>query len=162
MSILAEGKFVFADVWHGTVRACRNTILVLWVLGVFMLVMAIFLGIEENKSWFGEPSFLAAGVFFLVFFWRFMAYRSRATLKRSPSLQGVVRFQFDESGYQVEAVHARAEVKWAALVKWIESKNCFLLYQNPKIGSIVPKRFFQSAADLDAVRRLLQANVRRK
>jgi hypothetical protein len=162
MSIQAEGKFTFADVWHGTVRACRNTILVLAVLGVFTIVMAIILGIKEDEGWYGEPILLAAGVFFLVFLWPFMAYRSRATLKRSPSLQGVVRFQFDESGYLVEAVHVRAEVKWAALVKWIESKNCFLLYQNPKIGGIVPKRFFQSAADVETVRGFLQANVARK
>jgi hypothetical protein len=162
MGIQAEGKFTFADVWHGTVRACRKTLIILSVLGIVTIGLGIWLGLREDESWHGEPLFLWLGVFWFVFLWPIMAYRSRATLKRSPSLQGVVRFQFDESGYQVEAPHVRAEVKWAALVNWIESKNCFLLYQNPKIGSIVPKRFFQSAADVETVRNLMGANVARK
>lgn len=43
------------------------------------------------------------------------------------------------------------------LVKWKEGKHCFAIYTSPKIPSIIPKRFFQSPADVEAVRGFLQA-----
>jgi hypothetical protein len=162
MSIQAQGKFAFADVWHGTLTAQRRTILILCVLGLLTTGLGIWLGLRRDESWHGETAYLALGVFWLVYLWPFMAYRSYATLKKSPNLQGVVRFQFDESGYLVEAVNARAQVKWAALANWREAKNCFLLYQNPRTGSIVPKRFFQGPADVDTVRGFLRTHVGQK
>lgn len=162
MSIAAEGKFAFADVWDGTLRACRRTLWILSILGIVTIALAIFLSIEKGEGWFGEPLFLGLGVFWIAYLWPFMAYRTRATLKKTPGLQGNVRFQFDESGYALETMQARAEVKWAALSKWSETKKSFLLYQNPRIGSVVPKRFFQSPGDVDAARNLLIASALRK
>ena len=123
--------------------------------------MAIFLGVQRGAGWTGEPIFLALGVFWIVYLWPFMAYRTRVTLKKTPNLQGDVRFEFDENGFAVNGVHARAEIKWAALSKWIETKKSFLLYQNPKIGSLVPKRFFRNPGDVETVRGFLRSAVRK-
>lgn len=162
MSVVAEGKFEFADVWDGTLRACRRSILVLSALGVLTVVLAAWLGLRREEGWAGEKILLGLGVFWLVYLWPFMIYRTRATLQRTPSLQGNVRFEFSEEGYAVKTVHANAEVKWGALSSWRETKKTLMLYQNPKIGSIVPKRFFQSAADLETVQGYLCANVKKR
>ncbi len=162
MSVMAEGKFNFADVWDGTMRASRRAILVLSTLGVLSILLGVWLGLQRNEGWARGKVLLGLGVFWLIYLWPFLIYRTRATLKRTPSLQGNVRFQFDESGYTVETMHAHAEVKWGALSKSIETGKSFLLYQNPKIGSVVPKRFFQSAADVETLREFLRTGVPRK
>jgi YcxB-like protein len=159
MGIQVEGRFTFADIWHGTVRAYRKTLITHLVLGVLLSGAGIWLGLKEGKGWHGQSVFLWLGVFWAGYLWPFLAYRSYTTLKRSPNLQGVVRFRFDESGYQLETVHAKAEVQRAALVRWQEGPKTFLLFQNPRIGSVVPKRFFQNAADVDAVRQFLRGSA---
>jgi hypothetical protein len=162
MSVVAEGKFAFADVWDGTLRACRKTLINLTGLGVLTIISAVFMGLRRHEGWAGEKLLIGVGIFWIVYLWPFMMYRTNATLKRTPNLQGPVRFEFSETGYALDTVHARAEVKWGALTKWIETGKSFLLYQNPKIGSVVPKRFFQSAADVETVRGYLRANVKKK
>jgi hypothetical protein len=160
MSVVAEGKFTFGDVWDGTLRACRRTIVILSVLGLLTILSSIWLGVRKGEGWAGEKILLGLGVLWLVYLWPFMIYRTSATLKKTPSLQGNVRFEFSDEGYAVNTMHASAEVKWGALTKWIETGKSFLLYQNPKIGSVVPKRFFQSATDCDVVQGYLRAKVR--
>jgi hypothetical protein len=162
MGVVAEGKFEFADVWDGTLRACRRTILILSGLGVLTIFFAVWLGLRRDEGWAGERILLGLGVFWIVYLWPFMIYRTRATLKRTPNLQGDVRFEFSDEGYAVSTVHANSTVKWSALSSWKETKKTLMLYQNPKIGSLVPKRFFQSAADVETVRGFLRANVKKK
>jgi hypothetical protein len=77
--------------------------------------------------------------------------------KRSPNLQGTVSYPFNDLGYVSQAPHSRAEFKWSGLVKWKEGKHCFAIYMNPKIANIIPKRFFQSSSDVEAVRGFLQS-----
>jgi YcxB-like protein len=162
MSIVAEGKFTFADVWDGTLRACRRSILVLSVLGILTILFGIWLSEQREEGWAGERIFLAAGVFWLVYLWPFMIYRTRVTLKRTPNLQGTVRFEFSDEGCAVKTVHANSELKWGALSHWRETKRTLMLYQNPRVGSLVPKRFFQSAAEVETVRGYLAAKVKKK
>lgn len=161
MAICAEGKFTFTDVCRGMCLFFRRALVVLSALGVLTLVFAALLARTSPEGWRRQWVLICVGIFWLVYLWIVILYRSNKTLKQTPNLQGVVRYVFDDPGYLLEAMHSRAEVKWSAMVKWKEGKHTFLFYGNPKIASIVPKRFFQNGADVDAVHKLLQANVKK-
>ncbi|MGB6477239.1 MAG: YcxB family protein, partial [Candidatus Sulfotelmatobacter sp.] len=89
-------------------------------------------------------------------------YRSYRTKTGSPVLQGLVRYQFDDDGIRLFTPHSQADVKWPAFIKWKEGKNTFFTYQTPKIGNVIPKRFFQNPTDIDAVRTLMRTHIRPK
>ncbi len=161
MAISAEGKFTFADVWQGGVFVCRRAIVINSVLGLVLIVSAGLLRrLSPEGSWLQWFMF-GYGIFALIYFWILILYRSNKTSRQSPNLQGVVKYSFGDNGYLLETAHTRAEIKWSAMVKWRENKHILLLYSHPRVGSLVPKRFFQNAAEVGAVRELLQANVKK-
>jgi hypothetical protein len=139
-------------------------LLVWFPLGALVVVgWALFGGLSNgDEGPARRAGLIAAGLVWAAFPWAAGAFGSYKTLKRSPNLRGTIRFQFDEEGYRLEGPHASAELKWAARVKWKEAKHTFLLYSNPRIASVIPKRFFQSPADVDAVRSLLQTKVQKR
>ena len=91
-----------------------------------------------------------------------MFLRSLQQVKKSPNLQGIARFDFDELGYVSEAAHARSESKWTGILKWKDGKHSFLVHHSPALAYIIPKRFFGSPSDIAAVGELLRTKVPRK
>lgn len=158
---LRARKIHFTDVFLGICLFSRRALIIFTVLGVLTLVFAASLARSNSEGLRGEWVLISVGIFWLVYLWIVILFRSNKTIKQTPNLQGVVRYIFDDTGYLIEATHSRAEVKWSAMVKWKEGKHTFLFYANPKIASIVPKRFFQNGVDVDAVHKLLQANVKK-
>jgi hypothetical protein len=157
-----EGKYTFRDMWHGTYVACRKTLFVMIILGILSIGSGAFIAVSNWDAGSAGLVLIGVGIFWIIYLPIIWAFRVSNSLKRTPNLQGIVRFRFEESGYAIEALHSQAEGKWEALVKWKEGKHAFLLYANPKIGTVVPKSFFRSAADVDAVRRLLETKLPKK
>jgi len=157
MAIHAEGKFVVMDVLRGSWPVARKSILTVTIIGAVLLAEGVFLGREEGwqKWWYLFP----LGVFLIVYMWPYLFYRARRQIKRSPNLQGIVQYDFGEAGYRMTASHSNADIKWSAIAKWKEGKHAFIIYANV---NFIPKRFFQSSADVDAVRGLLTAHAKEK
>ena len=162
MLIRAEGKFSTKDVWRGSVRHGWKPIAFATAFGVLVLAVAAFFSVSSEDGWRGQLVFFGLGLFLTVYIWVFLLYRAYRQVKLSPNLQGTVRFQFDDAGFVAEASHTRVENKWTGIVKWKEGKHCFLVYTNPSMANIIPKRFFQSPPDVDAVRELFRTHITRK
>ena len=160
MAIEAEGTFNVGDVWRGSLLASRKVMIFITVLGAAVIVFGVG-GLVYEPQGEGSWSLILAGVFVWLFYWANLFYRSYRAVRKTPNLQGPVHFHFDDTGFSFDSLHVRAELKWGASVKWKESKSVFLVYQNPRLGNIIPKRFFSSHADVDAVRELLRAHVRK-
>lgn len=160
MQIQAEGKFTTTDVWRGSRLAARKLLIIISLLGLLILAFATFLSFGDEDGWRGQLIFFGLGLFLTVYVWLLLFYKASRQTKKSPNLQGIVRYKFDDEGFGFQALHSQAEIKWAALVKWKEGKHCFLIYTSPSLGNIIPKRFFQSATDVDTVRGFLQAAKR--
>ena len=163
MSIRAEGQLTFSDLWSGSLFHSRRTVILFSALGVAMLLLAAFVafhGLNRPGARRDELTMIAVGIFWIAYGPLGILYRSNLNLRKNPALQGPGRYVFGQDGYVREGPHSRAEIKWSALVRWKESKNSFLLYPNPRAFITVPKRFFQNSGDVDALRSLLQANVR--
>jgi YcxB-like protein len=157
VSIPAEGKFTIADVWRGTSLVARKHFAIAYIVAVVMWSIAVLLTVTGAASLQERVAFYVFPPLLVGYYWVTMFFQARLQAKGSPNLQGTVSYTFDDLGYVVEGVHARGEVKWSGLVKWNEGKHCFAIYTSPKIANIIPKRFFQSPADVEAVRGFLQA-----
>lgn len=133
-----------------------------FALGVLCILFGAFIDVFNPAGWRTSIVPIGLGIFWFIYLPIIYLFRSYNAVKRSPSLQGIVRCQFDENGYTVEALHSQAQVKFEALLKWKEGKRTFLLYPQPRIGTVVPKRFFQNAADVNTLRGLLQTRVAKR
>jgi len=161
MPIQAEGKFAVVDVFRGSRLLARKSIVLLTILGLLLLAESVVLMLLEKGGWRERWYLFALGIFLIVYMWPYIYYRARRQIKRTPNLQSIVRYEFDEDGYVMTAAHSTADVKWTAVAKWKEGKHSFVMFANANIGSLIPKHFFQNSSDVDAFRGLLQAKVKK-
>jgi hypothetical protein len=164
LSIRAEGKFTLADIWSGTMLHARKTAVVFGVLGVGMLffaTMGSFMGLRIIGSTRNELTLAGIGVFWIVYCPFRVWINARRNLK-SPALQGLSRYDFNQEGYTRTNPNSSGELKWSALSNWREGKNTFLFYPSPKSVIVVPKHFFKNSADISALRQILNAQIPRK
>ncbi len=125
-----------------------------------MLVLYGTMGfILKQGGWANHAAVIAVGVAIPAYVWLTSFNCCRATFKGTPNLKSEVRYEFDDVGLRVVALHSTGETQWSAIVKWKEGKRAFALYRSPTLGEIIPKRFFKSAADVDSLRELLKAHV---
>ena len=157
VSIPAEGEFTVADAWRGARLVARKHFAIAYSLAVVMWSIAVLLTVTGVASLQVLFAFYVFPVLLVGYYWVTMFLQARLQAKGSPNLQGTVSYTFDDVGYVVEGVHARGEIKWSGLVKWKEGKHCFAIYTSPKIANVIPKRFFRSPADVEAMRGFLQA-----
>lgn len=162
MAIEANGTFTLGDIWTGSLLYSRKVLIPAAVIGVLLIGFGVILALTPDEGRRDGQTVLIFGIFICLYLWPILFFRSYRTFKKTPNLQGPIHFRFDDQGLSFDGPHASSEMKWGAILKWKESKSTFLVYQNPRIGSIIPKRFFSTPADVDGVRELLRTHVPRK
>src|SRR5260370_24642686 len=115
------------------------------VLGgaIFMVAASILVAIVDPEGWVmmrpGIILFSLCRAFLLLrhtnLLWRWQ-YNKIDSLKR----ENTVEIREDAITASTEA--ARSEIKWISYIRWYESKTVFLLYQQPRLFNIYPKRTF--------------------
>ncbi|MCW5869797.1 MAG: YcxB family protein [Candidatus Eremiobacteraeota bacterium] len=72
--------------------------------------------------------------------------KSRKLLKKQflkTGVGGPVGAQIDEKGLELAGAHANGLTKWSGIVRWLESADLFLVYPQPRLFFILPKRALQ-------------------
>ena len=158
MPIRAEGQYTVVDIVHRRWGESRRALILYLIAGLLALAGGVFLTMRYKGGWRDALALFAACIYLSSFF-VLTFYRAVRQIKRTPNLQGTVNFEFGEDGYRMIAPHSTADIKWSALVRWKEGERSFVIYPG---GGFIPKRFFQSRADVDAFRELLQAKVKKR
>lgn len=65
-----------------------------------------------------------------------------------------IKAEVSEDGIHFETPFADSHMKWASVVRWLESEKVFILFHSLMQFSIIPKHAFK-AEDIDAFRELL-------
>lgn len=94
---------------------------------------------------------------FVAFLYLAPRFSARQALKRAGD--GEVTYRFDDEGVTIHAPGAITTFAYRRLIKVREGSTAFLVYLNPFIANIVPKRAFPPA-DVDRVRALLAGHSR--
>jgi YcxB-like protein len=71
---------------------------------------------------------------------------------------GTVKYLFDDDGYHFEAPGRQQRLGWAAVPRYIETKEAFLIFSSPHVTTLVPKRAF-AAGDHARLSAELQARI---
>ena len=161
MPIQAEGKFTARDIAEGSWAYSQRSSALLLVATVLAFGGGVFLSITDWRKWLDYSVLFASGLYLLAYSWPVRLYRARRRVARSRNLQGIFRYEFGDDGWRAVAPNATWEIKWTAITKWIEGRHSFVIYGDSKTGTIIPKRFFQNSADMDAFRGLLQTKVKK-
>jgi YcxB-like protein len=82
----------------------------------------------------------------------------RMQFNRLRALHEPIRFEAGEGGIVYNTGKSESTTKWEAFEKWKESKGSFLLYVQPRLYFLVPKRVLDGA-QVDAFRELLKSRV---
>jgi hypothetical protein len=166
MTIQAEGTFTARDIAQGNWTHSRRISALLLLASLLAFAGGMFLSIKNGGRWRDQVVLLASGLFLLAYSWAYswpvLLYRARHRIARRPNVQGIFRYEFGDDGWSLAVPNAMSEIKWTGVSKWVEGSHSFVIYVDANSGTVIPKRFFQSPADVDAVRVLLQTKVRKK
>jgi len=84
---------------------------------------------------------------------------ARSYLRNTPSAQGEHRYSFSEDRIDFTGQHSQGTLRWTALTRSWETRRSFLLYVDHSRGVVLPKRFFTSESDVEALRQLLRRRL---
>lgn len=86
---------------------------------------------------------------------------ARIYFKRDIGKVGKMDIDVADSGIRFASAKGNGECYWSAFVRYAETKNLFVLYQQSILFNAIPKRAFEPA-DLAAFQQLLQQNLGEK
>jgi len=70
-----------------------------------------------------------------------------------------VNYQFSDSGIHINTVVSSTDLLWDAISRVSEFRSAFLVFTNPRIAFMLPKRCFDGTQDIVEVRELFRAHV---
>ncbi|MFD8633336.1 YcxB family protein [Streptomyces sp. NPDC059533] len=132
------------------------------VTGVLSLLLAA-LAIAGDESAVKVTGFLTAGVMMTVFALfgpRIQARAFRGLLEKAGDCHTVV----DGSGVLAKTATTESRISWAAQPRYAETDGAFVMLSDDKGAvamTVLPKRGLRHPADVDRLRALLDANLRR-
>jgi len=132
----------------------------IWImLGTVLLLvgLAVFVSIMKRTAfthmwWFPLGYGILVGVF--LYGRPFWARKFRGIR----NLQREFQMEISDDKLAVSSDVAHGEMKWEGFTKWTETKNLFLLYSQPSLFNIVPKRSFTSGG-IEEFRDILSRKV---
>lgn len=146
----------FTSAWIG-IPQFRYTIVWVGVMGA--AVLAMFLITSRDAS--NPIAFIASPLIVGALAVGLLRGRSRWAENALKSADGkAVDYVFDDYGFQTTSPGRDARLEWRTLHRGLEIKDAFVIYTNPQIVTVVPKRAF-SSADQDRLRRELATRIPR-
>jgi YcxB-like protein len=95
----------------------------------------------------------------IVVWWGAPFLSARSQFRGSPSVQTPLKLEVTDTGLHFCSQLSDSRVAWATYVRWVEGNAVFVLFSNPKIMVVVPKRAF-SFDQVNEFRELLRSKVK--
>jgi hypothetical protein len=80
-------------------------------------------------------------------------------IMRQPRTKEGSRYRFSETGIHVETSVSTGDFLWRAILRVKEAGSMFLVFTNPNFAVSLPKRCFENAQDITALRELFRTKV---
>ncbi|MBN2499457.1 MAG: YcxB family protein [Anaerolineales bacterium] len=102
--------------------------------------------------------FVAMFLVFIIYFYFIYAISAAKKAMQAGIFSNAMVWRFAENQISVDAESTEHKIEWAVFCDYVETGPFFLLVhtENTSVFSILPKRAFESAADQDRFRDLLQ------
>jgi hypothetical protein len=129
------------------------------VVGVVSLLVGVLFVITGQRALnVALPPFIFGALWIWIGTGKIYQLFGRNQFAKSPAMREPRRIEFSNDGVKTDAGIASSQVTWKAFLRYIESRDTFLLYTSPGCFAIVPKRVLQPE-QVNDLRRLLQTHV---
>ena len=165
MTFDLEFDYTFEDYLEASRLSSRRRRLatVSWYfLAIMFILAAIFTAVEavlHDPISVSIEEMLIAAVFLFLTSPLFLRIIVRVRWKMQPQLQSRVHYQITPDAVRAATNTSKGETTWEGFVRFIETKNVFLLYPNKLIFHIIPKRAFASPDELASFRALATSKI---
>jgi hypothetical protein len=164
-SVELKGTLAFSDLLRFQYSHCYPHtwwLLLLSILVTFLgLLLAVIVAVltpEHDLARRGGTWFLLLLVFSIIL--ATVPYRgAKRQMKTSISLSGPIQYLFSSRSIHCSGTHFTSDISYEALWAVRETKSLFLLYSNTSSALVLPKRFFEDAAQEADWRRLVEERI---
>lgn len=133
-------------------------------LSVILVLLFLVLGIvglvvhpsRQNLS--NVVPLLALAVMWIVLLWVSPWWAARKQFRKQPAAQGLRTISLDGGGVRLRWDGGASDVEWKTFIRFLESKNQFLLFTSPVNFAIIPKRAL-TAEQITECRAMLEEKV---
>jgi hypothetical protein len=137
-----------------------------WRRRISLTIILVFFALSVTMSIFDSqwavmmrPAIIVLLVWFcLLFVLWYTNFLWRWQYSKIDALKREFIAEVDEEGITSSTEVARSEMKWTVFIRWYEGKKAFLLYTQPRLFHIYPKRAF-GPGEVDEFRALLQRRI---
>ncbi len=116
----------------------------------------------QKAAVLGTSLGLALQLFFWPFQWALVHglayYAARSLVRSKPAVLEPTTYQFSSTGASYSGPTSTGHMEWRTYLKIRETSDQFLLYVQKRLANVLPKRAFQSVADLHFFRQLVREN----
>ena len=127
----------------------------LLVLIAAMLVM----GRGDRNILENLASLVGLMVMWILILWVSPYFSARSQFRGSRTAQGPKTLEASATELTFRSEHGSSHLQWSCFVAWVEEKQVFALFTNPKVFVLLPKRAF-TAEQIGEFRELLRQNIR--
>lgn len=154
---LTSDDYAEAQLDHFTKVQAKKLILYILVLGAALVGFLLIALTDPARRDQMVPAWIFLGIVLL--FWILLRSKVfyRMQFNRTKALHGPIHFEASDGGVVFRSPRGESTTKWEGLEKWRESKGSFLLYTQPRLFFVVPKRVL----DIDQVTALRELLSRR-
>jgi hypothetical protein len=89
----------------------------------------------------------------------YVPWKTRRVYRQQKSLQREFTLSWNADGVQSKNANGEYSVSWSDFIRWKENDRLYLLYLSDIMFSMVPKRAFDSEADMDDFRNHLVKGI---
>src|SRR5262249_55632025 len=160
---LNENDYVDAQLAHMRKSLAARSSFSLWAGGfiIILTTIAVIVGLIDGSTEFGRQLAPMGGLVLLVVF-MILYIRSgipyRRQFRRIKSLQMPMQLVIGNDEIAYTNANGQSKMLWSTFEDWRESKISFLLYSQPRLFYIVPKRAIP-ADQIPAFRSLLESRI---
>jgi hypothetical protein len=124
---------------------------------VMVLLTGSFLIYSDRSNWIGYALIAVAPVVWLNLIALSQVY---ALIVSNPQLVLPFEVVFDDSGVSMTSERGKSQMAWKQMVRFIESREAFLMFISRRSFLVFPKRFFTDD-QTELLRKLLGKKVRK-
>lgn len=129
------------------------------VIGVLLILIGILFVITGQRALnVALPPFVLGAFWVWIGMGKTYLLSARSQFAKSPALREPRRIEFNDDGVKTDSGIASSQAEWKAYLRYVESKDTFLIYTSPACFAIVPKRVLQPE-QVDELRRLFQSHI---
>ena len=155
---LTSGDYAEAQLDHFTKVLGKKLILYIFVLGAAAVVTLLIGLTDPAKRREMLPAWIFFGAVLLVLFLLRSKVFYRMQFNKTKALHGPIHFEAGESGVAFRSQRGEGTTRWEGFEKWRESKGSFLLYTQPRLFFVIPKRVLD-VGQVVAFRDLLRKHI---